>query len=140
MSVLRPTLFASVPRLLNRIHDKIVQGAMHSGSAVKAALFSRALNAKLDNMHNNGSLDHALWDALVFKKVKALLGGRVRLVITASAPISSSVLDLLRVSCGAQVIEAYGQTESTGGLTLSLRNDFHQGHVGCVVPQYLKIN
>lgn len=135
MAVLRPTIFPSVPRLLNRIHDKIFQGAVHSGSAVKAALFQRALNAKLNNLTNYGMLEHSIWDALVFKKVKALLGGRVRLMITASAPISSSVLNFLRVAFSCQIVEAYGQTESTGGLTCSLKNDFAPGHVGCVAPK-----
>jgi long-chain acyl-CoA synthetase len=135
MNILKPTTFASVPRLLNRIHDKIVQGAMHSGSAIKAGLFSRALKAKTENMHNNGTLTHPFWDALLFNKVKALLGGNVRLMITASAPISSSVLDFLRVAFGAQIVEAYGQTESTGGLTCSMKNDFKPGHVGCAAPQ-----
>jgi long-chain acyl-CoA synthetase len=136
IGVLAPTIFASVPRLFNRIYDKIIQGALHSGSAIKAALFTRALNSKLYHLENSGSLTHSIWDPLVFNKVKKVLGGRVRYMITASAPISSNVLSFLRVATGSQVCEAYGQTESCGGLTISWPNDFKQGHVGYVVPKY----
>ncbi len=44
IGVLKPAVFVSVPRLFNRIYD---QGALNSGSAVKAALFTKALNAKI---------------------------------------------------------------------------------------------
>ncbi|KAI8900615.1 hypothetical protein BC833DRAFT_513482, partial [Globomyces pollinis-pini] len=134
IGVLRPTVFASVPRLLNRIYDKIIQGALHSGSAVKAALFTRALDAKLHYLKQDGSLNHSIWDPLVFNKVKAVLGGRVKLIITASAPISSNTLNFLRVITGGQVIEAYGQTESCGGSTVSWKNDFSTNNVGIVTP------
>lgn len=105
IGVLKPTFFASVPRLLNRIHDKIIQGALHSGSAVKAALFSRALDAKLHYLETEGCLTHSIWDPLVFNKVKQILGGRIRYILTASAPISSNVLNFLRVAVGCQVVE-----------------------------------
>jgi long-chain acyl-CoA synthetase len=137
---LKPTIFASVPRLFNRIYDKIIQGALHSGSSVKAALFTKALDAKMHYLNTRGTLKHSIWDPLVFNKVKKVLGGRVRYMITASAPISSNVLSFLRVAASAQVCEAYGQTESCGGLTVSWPNDFAQGHVGYVVPhQELKL-
>ncbi|KAI8903489.1 hypothetical protein EDD86DRAFT_242914 [Gorgonomyces haynaldii] len=130
IGVLRPTLFASVPRLLNRIYDKIMQGALHSGSAVKAALFQKAWDAKVHHLQNDGSLTHSVWDPLVFNKVKALLGGRVKIVVSASAPITGQTLEFLRVALGCQVLEAYGQTESCGGLTVSWPGDYTKGHVG----------
>lgn len=136
IGVLSPTIFASVPRLFNRIYDKIVQGALHSGSSLKAALFTKALDAKIHYLHTQGSLNHSIWDPLVFNKVKQILGGRVRYMITASAPISANVLTFLRVATGSQMLEAYGQTESCGGLTLSWPNDFKEGHVGYIVPKY----
>ncbi|KAJ3087495.1 hypothetical protein HK102_010942 [Quaeritorhiza haematococci] len=134
LGVLRPTIFPSVPRLLNRIHDKIMAAALHSGSAVKAALFSRALAAKLENMKTTGSLTHPLWDRLVFNKIKALLGGRIRFMLSASAPVSPDVLAFLRVVFCCDVVESYGQTESTGPLSLSWKSDLTPGHVGAVVP------
>lgn len=71
LSVLKPTIFASVPRLFNRIYDKIIQGAL-GGSKIKAALFQKALDAKLYHLDNGGHLVHSVWDPLVFNKVKVL--------------------------------------------------------------------
>jgi long-chain acyl-CoA synthetase len=135
IGVLKPTFFASVPRLLNRIYDKIIQGALHSGSNLKAALFTKALESKLYYLEKDGSLTHSIWDRLVFKKVKQVLGGRLKMIFTASAPISSQVLSFLRVACGCQVLEAYGQTESCGGLTVTLPGDYSTGNVGAVIPK-----
>ncbi|KAI9353866.1 hypothetical protein BDR26DRAFT_907251 [Obelidium mucronatum] len=129
ISVLRPTVFTSVPRLLNRIYERIIAGAM-SGSAVKQALFNRAVAAKLANLKATGCLTHSLWDRLVFGKVQAVLGGRVRLVTSGSAPITSDVLNFLRIAFSCPVIEGYGQTESAAGLTIAFKRDFDPGHVG----------
>jgi long-chain acyl-CoA synthetase len=131
LGVLKPTIFASVPRLFNRIYDKIVQGAQAS-SPLKAALFAKAVDSKLYHLNNGGHLHHSVWDPLVFAKVKAVLGGRVRYMVSGSAPISSTVLNFLRIATGAQVVEGYGQTESCAGLTLCWANDFVPGHVGSV--------
>ena len=86
IGVLKPTVFVSVPRLFNRIYDKIIQGALNSGSAVKAALFTKALDAKIYHLKNGGHLTHTVWDALVFNKVKAVLGGRVRMMMSGVVP------------------------------------------------------
>lgn len=103
---------------------------MHSGSSLKAALFTKAVNAKIHHLHADGSLHHSVWDTLVFNKVKNLLGGRVRLVISASAPITGQTLEFLRIALGCQVGEAYGQTESCGGISSSWPGDYTTGHVG----------
>jgi long-chain acyl-CoA synthetase len=108
IACLSPTVFPSVPRLLNRIYDKVIDGALHSGSSIKAALFTQAVNAKVHYLHQDGSLNHSLWDPLVFNKVKAIVGGRIRIVITASAPITGQTLEFLRIALGCQVVEAYG--------------------------------
>ncbi len=130
IAALKPTIFASVPRLLNRIYDKIINGALNSGSALKAFMFNQALSAKKHYLRAEGCLTHTVWDPLVFAKVKGVLGGRVRLMISASAPIAGDTLEFLRVGFGCEVLEAYGQTESCGGLTCSLQGDYSLGNVG----------
>ena len=132
IGVLHPTIFPSVPRLLNRIYDRITDQALHSGSALKTALFQRALDAKLENIRNDKVLTHFFWDSVVFSKLKALLGGRVRLIVSASAPINGDVLEFLRVAFSCQVLEAYGQTECTGLFTTTWPNDFSKDNVGPV--------
>ena len=138
IQTLRPTLFCSVPRLLNRIYDKITN-QVASSSSLKKKLFATALAAKTENLEKHGYTSHALWDRLVFGKVQAVLGGRVRCVITASAPISPSTLTFLRVVFGCEVLEAYGQTECTGGFTMTLAGDYSKGHVGPVLAWYIVV-
>ncbi|KAJ3376743.1 Long chain acyl-CoA synthetase 7 peroxisomal [Entophlyctis sp. JEL0112] len=129
IAALRPTLFVSVPRLLNRIYERIQIGAQ-SGSAFKQALFNKAVNAKLENLKSTGELTHAIWDRLVFSKVRAVLGGRVRYIVSGSAPITSDALNFLRIAFSCPVVEGYGQTESAAATSISFRKDFDPGHVG----------
>jgi long-chain acyl-CoA synthetase len=65
--VLKPDIFPSVPRVLNRIY----QAAMVAGSApgLKGVIFQKAVRTKLDRMRATGNNTHALWDKLVFRKV-----------------------------------------------------------------------
>lgn len=53
-------------------------------------------------------MTHSLYDRLVFNKTKAVFGGRVRFMVTASAPIQGDVLDFLKVATICPIIEGYG--------------------------------
>ncbi|KAJ3071531.1 Long-chain-fatty-acid--CoA ligase 5 [Podochytrium sp. JEL0797] len=129
ISTLRPTVFNTVPRLLTRIYERIVAGAM-AGSSFKQALFNRAVAAKLANYKSTGTLTHSIWDPLVFSKVKTVMGGRLRFAMTGSAPISPDVLSFMAVALCCPVKEGYGQTESAAGLTYAVLGDTEAGHVG----------
>ena len=104
---LKPTLFPSVPRLFNRIYDGIKKRVADS-SAPKRKLFDMAVNAKLYHLNNSGSLTHKVYDKLVFNKIKQMIGGRVRMMVTGSAPISPDVLNFLKVCFCAPLLEGYG--------------------------------
>lgn len=130
---LKPTIFASVPRLYNRIYDKVMAGVKAKGG-IGAMLFNHAFNCKKENLRNSGCLTHWFWDRIVFSKVRARLGGNVRMMITGAAPISAEVIDFLRVCFSAQVFEGYGQTETCAGLTVTDGHDFTSGHVGVPIP------
>ncbi|XP_061491980.1 long-chain-fatty-acid--CoA ligase 5 [Rhineura floridana] len=127
MKALKPTVFPVVPRLLNRIYDKIQSGAQTKFKQVmlKVAEARKHAEVKQGILRNT-----SIWDKLVFKKVQEIMGGKVRIVVTAAAPISPSVLTFLRAAFGCQIFEAYGQTECTAGCTFSLPGDWTTGHVG----------
>ncbi|KAM9012196.1 long-chain-fatty-acid--CoA ligase 5 isoform 1-T2 [Ara ararauna] len=127
MKTLKPTLFPVVPRLLNRIYDKIQSGAK---SPVKRCLLNFAVIMKMAEIKQGIIRNDSIWDKLIFKKVQETMGGRVRLMVTGAAPISPSVLTFLRAALGCQIFEAYGQTECSAGCTFSMPGDWTTGHVG----------
>ncbi|KAG0075269.1 Long chain acyl-CoA synthetase 7 peroxisomal [Linnemannia elongata] len=128
VAILQPTIFVSVPRLFNRIYDKVLAGVKAKGG-IAAYLFNRAYAAKRDNLRR-GILEHALWDRLVFGSIRARLGGKVKHIVSGSAPISPDVIDFLRICFSADVYEGYGQTEQAAGLSMSYRGDLTPGQVG----------
>lgn len=126
---IRPTVFAAVPRLLNRLHDKIVNGANEAGG-IKAALFNQAVDTKLYYL-KQGYLKHAFWDKLVFSKIQKKLGlDRIKNIPTGSAPIAGHVLDFLRICFSCSVTEGYGQTELTCVATGTHHYHFSHSHIG----------
>ncbi|KAF1563141.1 UNVERIFIED_CONTAM: Long-chain-fatty-acid--CoA ligase 5, partial [Eudyptes pachyrhynchus] len=127
MKTLKPTLFPVVPRLLNRIYDKIQSGAK---SPVKRCLLNFAVIVKMTEIKQGIIRNDSIWDQLIFKKVQETMGGRVRIMVTGAAPISPSVLTFLRAALGCQIFEAYGQTECSAGCTFSMPGDWTTGHVG----------
>ena len=129
---LKPTIFVSVPRLFNRIYDKVWAGVSAKGG-ISEMLFRKAYNTKKANLAK-GQVDHWFWDRIVFNTVRSRLGGRVRMMLTGSAPISPEVMDFLRICFSATVYEGYGQTETTAGLTLTDKCDTDSGHVGIAFP------
>lgn len=70
---------------------------------------------------------------MVFNQFRAVLGGRVRLMITGSAPISKEVLSFLKVAFCCPINEGYGQTEVTAPATITWTNDPTTGHVGAPI-------
>ncbi|XP_047466026.1 long-chain-fatty-acid--CoA ligase 5 isoform X2 [Mugil cephalus] len=131
MKTLQPTVFPVVPRLLNRVYDKVQSGAK---SPVKKWLLNFAVERKLAEVKDGIIRNNSLWDKLIFHKVQETLGGRVRLMVTGAAPISPSVLNFLRAALGCQIFEAYGQTECTAGCTFTMPGDATSGHVGVPMP------
>ena len=130
LQALRPTLFVSVPRLYTRFHDKILAGAKAKGG-LAWALFSRGLQAKLENLKATGATSHGLWDALVFNKVSKNLGlDRCTKMVCGSAPIGAEVKDFLRVALGVIFVEGYGLSETAAAASICHPDDTSNYHVG----------
>lgn len=127
--VLKPTLFPSVPRLYNKIYQRI-HGQFAGLTGCKKWLVDRGLAAKLASLRSDAAYTSACYDSLVFSKVTAMLGGNVRLMITASAPISGDVLEFLKTVFCCPILEAYGMSESCGATTITRAEDPVIGHVG----------
>ncbi|NXD12385.1 ACSL6 ligase, partial [Nothocercus nigrocapillus] len=131
MKALRPTIFPVVPRLLNRMYDKIFSQA---DTPLKRWMLEFAAKRKKAEVRNGIIRNDSLWDKLFFNKIQASLGGCVRMIVTGAAPASPAVLGFLRAALGCQVYEGYGQTECTAGCTFTTPGDWTSGHVGAPLP------
>uniref|UniRef100_A0A8C1TE48 Arachidonate--CoA ligase n=1 Tax=Cyprinus carpio TaxID=7962 RepID=A0A8C1TE48_CYPCA len=131
IKTLKPTFFPVVPRLLNRIYDKIVGSVT---SPLRRALLHYAVRRKQAELSSGVVRNNSMWDRLIFNKIQASLGGNLRFILTASAPISPTVLSFLRATLGCLIFEGYGQTECTAGCTFSMPGDWSAGHVGAPLP------
>lgn len=107
LAILKPTVFVSVPRLLNKVYEKVL-AAVEEKPFVSRFLFHQGLNTKGYYNKNWGWVNNTLFDRFVFSKAKQRLGGNVRIMITASAPIAPNVLNFLRCVFCCPIVEAYG--------------------------------
>jgi long-chain acyl-CoA synthetase len=115
------------------MYSKITTGIAAAGG-MKSKLFNAALAAKTEGL-KKGHLHHALYDRLIFSKIKKGLGmDHLRVMISGSAPLSENVMTFFRCMLGIPVVEGYGQTEGAASGTISHPDDISTvGHVGCPV-------
>jgi len=117
LAEIKPTVFASVPRLFEKIHDKI-QGKVAEAPALRRALFHWALEQGRKAYPQRlagrepGGIAYSLAEKLVLSKVREGMGGRVRLCVSGGAPLPKFVGEFLH-SIGIWVIEGYGLTETS---------------------------
>ncbi|XP_061337673.1 long chain acyl-CoA synthetase 1-like isoform X2 [Gastrolobium bilobum] len=116
---LKPTLFAGVPRVFEKVYEGIKK-AVEELNPVRRTVFGMLYNYKLGWMNKGYKQRNAsrLADLLAFRKVKARLGGRVRLIISGGAALSPEIEEFLRVTCCAFVCQGYGLTETCGPTTV----------------------
>lgn len=133
IQVLKPTIFPSVPRLFNRIYDKIYS-ALKKKSGLMQSLINKGVDQKLKRLNTSGQYKHMVWDKILFNKMKKLLGGQVRFLLTGSAPISVDVLQKLKAFFCVPMLEAFGMTETMGGVFVSCPSDPTAGHIGGPIP------
>jgi len=131
LAILKPNIFVSVPRLFNKFCDTIKMG-LGQATGVKKWLVDRAVKVKMENYEEDGSVTDWFYDKLVFSKMKAVLGGEVKILLTGSAPIALEVIKFLKICFCANIAEGYGQTEGTAGEFLPDMGDHSSGNVGGV--------
>ncbi|GAB2298461.1 Long-chain-fatty-acid--CoA ligase 2 (Long-chain acyl-CoA synthetase 2) (Fatty acid activator 2) [Dionaea muscipula] len=112
---LKPTFFAAVPRVLEKIYEGI-QMAVEELNPRRRKIFSLLYKYKRYWMNLGYKQKDAspLADLLAFRKVKARLGGRVRLIVSGAAPLGREIEEFLRVTCCCFVLQGYGLTETCG--------------------------
>ena len=133
----KPHVFATVPRLLEKVYDKIVAKG-YELTGIKKQLFFWALNLglKYDPMKPMGWwFDTQLNIArkLIFSKWKEALGGNIKLIASGSAALQPR-LSRVFWAAGIPIAEGYGLTETSPVISSSLLSDFRVGCVGTVLP------
>ncbi len=142
LSTLRPTLMCAVPRFFEKIYSAIIQ-RMNEGSAFRRRLFSWSLTqgeAAFTARQQGRSLtgmarfSQVLADRLVFAKIRALMGGRLRYLPCGGARLDHQV-DRFFQSIGLPVIFGYGMTETCGTVSCYSPGQAEIGTVGTLMPE-----
>ena len=126
---LKPTCICGVPRIYQRIYEAITDQTKKLKGIAKT-LFEKGFEEKMKEYRKTGNVQNFFWDNLVFGKIRAILGGRVRFMLTGSAPMAPEILDFIKITFSTVLIEGYGQTENCAGMLLSRAVENSSGHVG----------
>ncbi len=132
----RPTVVLSVPRLYEKIFAKVLEGA--AGSRIKKRIFDWArANGEAWVEHTLAgkpvpvglSIKKALADSLVFSKLRAKTGGRLRFFVSGGAPLSPDIAKFF-FAAGLPIYEGYGLTETSPVIAVNSREHERIGSVG----------
>jgi long-chain acyl-CoA synthetase len=141
IGLVRPTVITGVPRVYEKLHARILEKG-GSGPATRAALFRWAVRAGTRKAaatlrgRQAGALDRMqarLADRLVFERVRQGLGGRVRYLVSGSAPLGTDVAEFFG-AIGLPIVEGYGLTETAAALSVNPLAAPRLGTVGRSLP------
>lgn len=137
-SVFKPTVVVSVPRVFEKVYNTAAQNAANDG---KGRIFEMAAQTAVDwseatDRGGPGLLlraKHALFDKLVYHKLRAALGGDCRASVSGGAPLGERLGHFYR-GVGLSIYEGYGLTETTAAVTVNPVGGMKVGTVGKLVP------
>lgn len=138
----QPSILISVPRLYEKIHGKVANLSLAAGFP-KRQIFFWARDVAIRHARTTTSgqkpgiglaLQHKLADALVYKKLRAKLGGNIRIMVSGGAPLSARI-NAFFYGAGLVICEGYGLTETSPVLTSNFEGHFRFGSVGLPFDQ-----
>jgi long-chain acyl-CoA synthetase len=135
----RPTFLLAVPRVFEKVFNTAQQQA--SASPVKSKIFAAAVATAIARSEatDSGSagaglrLRHALFDRLVYAKLRAAVGGKVAYAVSGGAPLGERLGHFFR-GAGITVLEGYGMTETSAAATVNKPSRDKVGTVGQPLP------
>ena len=138
LGVFKPTLVVSVPRVFEKVYNTAEQNARNGG---KGPIFAAAVNAAIEwsQAQDKGGAGlllrakHALFDRLVYGKLRAALGGNCHAAISGGAPLGARLGHFYR-GVGLDIYEGYGLTETSAAITVNQINAAKVGSVGKLLP------
>ncbi|XP_020080529.1 long chain acyl-CoA synthetase 8-like [Ananas comosus] len=142
-SVLKPTLMITVPAILDRIRDGVLKKVEEKGGVAKKLFnvgYKRRLMAIDGKWHGAWGLERLLWDNFVFKPIRSIVGGRLRLMLCGGAPLYADTQRFINICLGVPIGQGYGLTETCAGAAFSEFDDPSVGRVGPPLPCcYIKL-
>jgi len=141
LGVVKPTFMGAAPRIFEKAHGRIITMQQAEGG-LKEKIFNQAFKVGLevDRRKRAGqsvplplSLQHGLFDKLVFSKVRERFGGRVRFFISGAAALNQEIAEWFNAA-GILILEGYGMTENAAGATVNHPDDYKMGTVGPPIP------
>jgi long-chain acyl-CoA synthetase len=141
MLEVRPTIVVSVPRVYEKVYGRITDKALQGGGAKRQIfLWSRKVGDKWTTEMLAGrapggllALRHAIADKLVFSKVRAAVGGRIRYFVSGGAPLSTEI-NRFFYAAGCRIYEGYGLTETSPVISVNTPARLTIGTVGPPIP------
>ncbi len=138
LGVFTPTLVVSVPRVFEKVYNTAEQNASDGG---KDKIFVAAANTAIEWSQAQATggaglvlkLKHALFDRLVYGKLRAALGGNCHAAISGGAPLGARLGHFYR-GVGLTIYEGYGLTETSAAITVNRVRDVKVGSVGKLLP------
>ena len=137
----RPTVMPAVPRIFEKVYNKVVDGARAAGG-LKYKIFEWALSVgrQVSVLIQRGeqptgllAIKNRIADKLVFSKLKARFGGRIRYFVSGGAPLSREIAEFFHAA-DMLVLEGYGLTESSAASFVNRPHHYKFGTVGPAVP------
>jgi long-chain acyl-CoA synthetase len=141
LPIVRPTLMPSVPRVFEKVHAGVIAAA-HRDGGVKAKLFDWAIGVGLEVVRLRAAdrrpgpwlaARHAVADRLVFAKIRARFGGRMRYMVSGAAKLSADISEWFE-AIGLPILEGYGLTETSAGMFVNRLGRPEHGTVGLPLP------
>jgi long-chain acyl-CoA synthetase len=137
-AVFKPTLVVSVPRVFEKVYNTAEQNARNDG---RGRIFEIAVNTAIEfsKAQDSGGpgvvlrAKHAVFDRLVYGKLRAALGGDCRAAISGGAPLGARLGHFYR-GVGLTIYEGYGLTETSAAITVNRLDDIKVGSVGKLLP------
>ena len=139
MQSFKPHFLLAVPRVFEKVYNSAEQKAEAGGKGKifrKAAHTAIAYSRALDTAAGPSlglKIQHALFDRLVYKKLRAAMGGRVKYAVSGGGPLGERLGHFYR-SIGLTVLEGYGLTETTAPVSIGRPNNLRIGKVGLMLP------
>ncbi|ROR91587.1 AMP-dependent synthetase/ligase [Nocardioides aurantiacus] len=141
LAIVKPTFMGAAPRIFEKAHGRILTMQAAEGGA-KEKIFNQAfaVGRKVDALKREGKsvplplkLQHAVFDKLVFSKIRDRFGGRVRFFISGAAALNRDIAEWFHAA-GILILEGYGLTETSAGSFVNHPDNYKFGTVGPVVP------